>query len=465
MDGIGRALPEPAAAIELRECAHREKDGGCKLIQEMLGHSDRVILTLCPTCSGEEDDQMRAYVQKVELTIRARGLWVYDSEVIRAQAARLSPKEKHDVAMNSVGRVGYAKMMEVFRVMGVDEDLAQERWDMLEAEDQSRANTVKCGEDVAEPGGVRLNVTTGGLGDMVAMMWVAEGLREGGVPVSFYSTYPAWTELLTSGGFRVVESGPPGLACGGTFAGWKDERETVQGRKSRLDVWAWRVWGRKKTTPKRPRIRIPHAMKRWAKGAKEKVNGEGPLVLMFPFAKWGAREWPSSHYIDLAWSLRKKGYRVAMLCDSGEFERRKSTVHRFPYYFHGLSLLHLLALIDEAEWVIGGDSGGMHLCGLTRTKGIALCGPTNNIFRDYGNIFEVMMSSEEMPCTGCFFQGEKGWRGACDEMCRSLMRLEPERVLEVMDEFAKGTAGQNMVDPAAEHGSDAAGSPHIPARV
>lgn len=120
-------------------------------------------------------------------------------------------------------------------------------------------------------------------------------------------------------------------------------------------------------------------------------------ILIFPGAGHPLKCWPLENYKQLAQWLSKKGYEVIFVLGPVEMERQikvQNFKHVFCHSFEDLQA-HLL----KAGFVIGNDSGPLHLAGYLKVPGLALFGPTSP--KQWGpyNLATLTLDLECSPCT------------------------------------------------------------------
>ena len=248
-----------------------------------------------------------------------------------------------------------------------------------------------------------------GLGDLAMLAWLAEGCKNGSDPLVFHRKRDIGvTELL---GLR-IDPEPGGILLDDVFQVEVADR----GRKPRLDYIREFL---KVTTPlARPVLRISPEDEAWARQTAAELGG--PLVILFPQAVRKPREWPASHWVDLAWKLKNNGVPV-LLMYQGDDARFRNT----PVFHWNMPILRVAALMSHAALVVDNDSFPAHLAGTVGVPTLALMGPTRATVFAHSPEVECLASGR-IDCTGCHFQAP--FRAACDQGCQSLFRLFPEDV-------------------------------------
>jgi lipopolysaccharide heptosyltransferase I len=109
-------------------------------------------------------------------------------------------------------------------------------------------------------------------------------------------------------------------------------------------------------------------------------NRVGPFVFFSPGGGWASKRWPSNRYAALAEAL-ERDYGLAAVLNLGPADhelddafRRARTIR--ARLFSG-DLMNLAAMLLNAELVVGGDTGPLHLAAALGTPTVALYGPTD----------------------------------------------------------------------------------------
>lgn len=271
---------------------------------------------------------------------------------------------------------------------------------------------------------------TGGLGDLIAVMWLAGGYKEAGWEVKFLSSGRDW--LVRGAGFDVTTDTSQGAyPLNHEFEAYRVELTVDKGKTPRVPLWSSVLPSSPR--PLKPVLTLPSVATRVAQvnwqTARDLSGAKGKKVLLAPFAHWTTRMWPLHHYYELAAQLIKDGHVVvAMGLPANEAQLRG-----FSYGYAQLSLEESFAMIQEADLLVCNDSGPAWMSTLTDTRAVVVVGPSRNIFGNFNHITQV--ASKDVWCTGCHFQGERGYRLACDYGCESLHSLKPHTVHTLIKEI------------------------------
>lgn len=168
-------------------------------------------------------------------------------------------------------------------------------------------------------------------------------------------------------------------------------------------------------TPLRPKLAAlnPAALE-WATAMIEAK----PVVVIAPRAAHGSRSLPVQKWIRTAWALHEQGVRTIAI------DRDKDAVTCFPMYAYGYDWQHVLALLSLAAVVAGNDSGIGHLAATIGRPTVVAMGPTVGPII-FGHCLDVVrqVNRPDVPCLGCHFRHDKGYRIACDHGCEALSMI------------------------------------------
>jgi heptosyltransferase-1 len=100
-------------------------------------------------------------------------------------------------------------------------------------------------------------------------------------------------------------------------------------------------------------------------------------VLLAPTAGWGAKQWPSNHFAELAKALRHAGCRVLINAAAPDEPIAAEIAVRSGAEVLACTLPQLIALCRRVDLVLGGDTGPVHLAAALGRRVVALFGPTD----------------------------------------------------------------------------------------
>lgn len=129
-----------------------------------------------------------------------------------------------------------------------------------------------------------------------------------------------------------------------------------------------------------PHVELPHD-EATEKECERRLSERGiqEFVVLNPGAGWGAKQWPSERYAQVAKHLAKHGVRSLVNFGPGEEELALSVERNSDGAAEAVtgSLTQLIALTRRARLFIGGDTGPLHLAAALRVSVVGIFGPTN----------------------------------------------------------------------------------------
>ena len=113
--------------------------------------------------------------------------------------------------------------------------------------------------------------------------------------------------------------------------------------------------------------------------ARFSLTGEGPLLALLPGAEYGpAKQWPATHYAQLAENLSDRGWRVLIIGSKKDHETAESISRQSRAEILNLcgqtELVDAIDLIAACDAVVTNDSGLMHIAAAVNTPLLALYG-------------------------------------------------------------------------------------------
>ncbi|WP_153307000.1 glycosyltransferase family 9 protein [Desulfonatronum thioautotrophicum] len=149
-------------------------------------------------------------------------------------------------------------------------------------------------------------------------------------------------------------------------------------------------------------------------------------VLLFPGAGHPAKQWPLVQFFELAEWLQRRGQAVRFVLGPVEQERGVE-VPGFPVSLPD-SLEKLQDVLRNACFVVGNDSGPMHLAGMMGVPGLALFGPASEA--QWGPI-GLRTIALDLACRPCTQTGRMNCSDArcLREMPQAMVREEVEKFL------------------------------------
>ncbi|MBN2212557.1 MAG: lipopolysaccharide heptosyltransferase I [Sedimentisphaerales bacterium] len=141
-------------------------------------------------------------------------------------------------------------------------------------------------------------------------------------------------------------------------------------------------------------------------------QGEGYYVIL-PGGTHEAKRWPVANWVELVTSLKKiHNIRLVILAGGGEEKAiaeaitqgkvgQRPTLHADAGVINlagQTTLRQLVALLKEARWVVGNDSGPLHIAAALGTPVVGLYGPTNpRLVGPFGQMDGVVQAGSDIP--------------------------------------------------------------------
>jgi|GEM_PF-6966980 len=266
---------------------------------------------------------------------------------------------------------------------------------------------------------VKINHGAGGIGDALLGLCVTAGLKAEGKKIAYaVSPYSIpFIRLFT--GYDVLCEHIHDRCEAGFWPsddlqindGYHGECKSKAAVNSRFERYAYNVGYRGK--PVLPRLRKPLPASRFP----------GHVVLC-PYSSWMNRQWSINSWVTLERLLLEAGYKVVILgTQASDLFRSPQVVNETP--------ANVTAVLNEADMVIGTDSGMAHLAGILGRPTIVLCGQTTvpAVFGAYPNVIGI---NGKLDCGGCWWQ--KPYHSErCDPCCPNLQSIAPADVLKEVD--------------------------------
>lgn len=142
-------------------------------------------------------------------------------------------------------------------------------------------------------------------------------------------------------------------------------------------------------------------------------NGEQPLVVLFPGARWGTKRWPVGHFAEIARRIfREAGAWVALAGGHGDEEAGRDILAQAGV--PGINaagrttLPELAGMLAHARLAVANDSGPMHFSLAAGVRTLAFLGPTvpEFGFAPEGHPLARLLSLD-LPCRPCSLHGSQ----------------------------------------------------------
>ncbi len=127
-------------------------------------------------------------------------------------------------------------------------------------------------------------------------------------------------------------------------------------------------------------VLLPHddAAASWCARELEQRN-ISRFAILNPGAGWGAKQWPSERYAEVARELANSGVQSLINIGPGEEELGSEVVRLSANTAETIacSIAELIALTSRASLFVGGDTGPLHLAAALRVPVVGIFGPTD----------------------------------------------------------------------------------------
>lgn len=157
------------------------------------------------------------------------------------------------------------------------------------------------------------------------------------------------------------------------------------------------------------------------------------LVALHPFATHAAKSWPMETWLTFARLLEEANiafFWVGVGDDLPAEEQKRSFIGK-------TSLRELCALTANADALVTGDSGPMHIATAVGTPVLAMFGPTCREWGFFPSGEKDRVVQLDMPCRPCSLHGA----GSCPKANACITGIAPQRMLDELKNMLAGKAG------------------------
>jgi ADP-heptose:LPS heptosyltransferase len=143
-----------------------------------------------------------------------------------------------------------------------------------------------------------------------------------------------------------------------------------------------------------------------------------PIVVLHLTSAWPVREWPIERWAELASKVTATipAIIIQIGTDFAAYNRlfKARRISNAVDWVNKLSLLDLVALMEQANVFVGIDSGPLHIATAIGLRSVALFGPTDARLIIHPRA-ETTVLTAEMGCIGCHHAvtGPLHWRTGC----------------------------------------------------
>ncbi|MBI9111583.1 glycosyltransferase family 9 protein [Maridesulfovibrio ferrireducens] len=174
-----------------------------------------------------------------------------------------------------------------------------------------------------------------------------------------------------------------------------------------------------------PHIYLTKSEKCNALSMMKRENLNKNFIALHPYATHPDKAWPREYWIELIRQLDEKGIQWAVV---GKDENILNAGKSEWNFTNRLSLRQTSALLQEAKFLVTGDSGPMHLAAGVGTPVIAMFGPTSKVWGfypagKYDRILEL-----DLNCRPCSLHGKSN----CNKNRECLKNIHPEKIMNIL---------------------------------
>lgn len=193
--------------------------------------------------------------------------------------------------------------------------------------------------------------------------------------------------------------------------------------------------------PEYPSLAPPEeAMEVW----RARLEGDGPLVGMFPGSNASSRRWPVARFAEVARALVGRGRRVVVMGSAGERALTARVAAAAPGVVDAggsTDVQGLAALLAVCDLVVTNDTGPMHLAAAVGAPTLTLWGPSDPAEVAPQGPGHARVGGPALPCRPCFKNQcpRKGHGTFLTDGHEECMRLiETEQVLSAVSALLEG---------------------------
>lgn len=162
--------------------------------------------------------------------------------------------------------------------------------------------------------------------------------------------------------------------------------------------------------------------------AQAGFNLQQSYAVLAPGANWANKRWPTAYFAALSDRLYEQGLTTVVIGGPADVELAEEIITLSaapPKNLVGKTTLKQLAhILKNAQVLVGGDTGPMHLAAGLGTAVVALMGPTDSERNGpYGNGHIVLTVSHD--CAGC-------WKRQCAKGIDCLAAIDVEQVYQAV---------------------------------
>lgn len=183
-----------------------------------------------------------------------------------------------------------------------------------------------------------------------------------------------------------------------------------------------------------PVLRVDEVYIQKANSKLKNIGLEDEFVVLNTGGSWETKRWPEEYFAEIADQLAEKGYKVLFVGGPSDTERVSYILNKVEnrerlYNLCGkTSLLELAALLKQANLMISGDTGPVHVAAAVGTNTAAIFGPSDEEkYAPRGRGKNILIKNTGLYCRPC------GEHECPLEHFKCMRELSPEMVFEKIE--------------------------------
>jgi len=166
------------------------------------------------------------------------------------------------------------------------------------------------------------------------------------------------------------------------------------------------------------------------------IDFKVPLAVLHPGATKHYKLWPDAHFAALTAALVARGYQVVLTGAGADATHVEAILAQVPAdtrlhmasICNQLSLAELASFLQEAQLMVGNDSGPFHMAAALGVRGVVIFGPTEATLWGPISPSATLLQDRSVCRPDCT-------RHHCTKGYACLSAVTPERVLHTLDEL------------------------------
>ncbi len=180
-----------------------------------------------------------------------------------------------------------------------------------------------------------------------------------------------------------------------------------------------------------PRVFLREEERHWAKEVLAPVKDRS-IVALHPYSVHEAKQWPWQKWADLAKKLRQKGKAIIIIGQEDispeDAEKSSDTSFADLDLTNRTNVAQTAAVLEQADILVSGDSGPMHLGTAVDTPVVGLFGPTCRQWGFFPSGPKDTVISLNNSCSPCSLHGQKH----CSDAFSCMRNINVTTVLDVI---------------------------------